>query len=106
MIAVAITRLHIEISSGASAALAGRLNGENLSRRGALGVEESLTGNGTGRGGNDAAEIRVRGGEASGHIGELGGASNVSGFARVGKGDGVVVVVVWVVRSRSGGGSA
>lgn len=80
MVAVAITGLHIEISSGAETAISGSFNSEHLSRFSALGIEEALAGDSAGRRGDEAAEIRVGGSEAGGHVSELSGSADVSGM--------------------------
>lgn len=79
MVAVAVAGLHIEISSGTETAIAGSFNSEHLSRFSSLGIEEALSGDSAGRSGDDAAEIRVGGCEAGGHVGEVSSAADVSG---------------------------
>lgn len=102
MIAMAVTRFHVEVSGGASAAQAGGLDREDLGGLGALGVEEALASDGAGGSGDDATKVGVRGGEAGGEVGELGGASDETGILHVGncgRGGGVGVESGVVVRS-------
>lgn len=81
---MAVSGFHIEISSGAKTAVTGSFNREDLSRLGALCIEEALAGNSARRGSDDTSEIGMGRGEASGHVGEVGGATDESGMEGVG----------------------
>lgn len=81
---MAVSGFHIEISSGAETAATCSFNREDLSRLGALCIEEALAGNSARRGGDDAAEIGMGRGEAGGHVSEVGGATDESGMEGLG----------------------
>lgn len=81
---MAVAGLHIEISRGAGTAVTGGFDSEDLSRLGALGVEEALAGNSARRGGDDAAEIGMGRGAAGGRVGEVGGAADEGGMEPMG----------------------
>ena len=74
MFAMAIPRLHVEVSGGIAAERAGGLNGLNLRRGSALSVEVALPDYFSRAGCDDAAEVGVRRGEAGRFVGQLGGA--------------------------------
>lgn len=83
MVAVAVSGLQINIGGGSSARLAGSLEGLELGGLSALRVEKPFACNMAGGGGDDATEVGVRGGEASGLVGKVRGASDVVGLKRV-----------------------
>lgn len=84
MVAVAVAGLHVEVRGGAAGVLGGGGDSLDFRRGGALRVEVALAGDGAGGGDDDAAEVGVGGSEAGGFVGEVDGASDVSGVERVG----------------------
>ncbi|GAB4855864.1 hypothetical protein Ancab_024503 [Ancistrocladus abbreviatus] len=85
VISMAVTRLHVKISSGTSRPLAGGLYCLYLHRLGALSVEIPLTDDVTiGRASNDATEIRVGRGETCRFISQFGSAADIRSVNRVG----------------------
>lgn len=83
VVAVAVTRLQVDIGGGASTPRTGGLNGLELGGLGALSVKVALAGDMARGVGDDATEVGVRGGEAGGLVGKLSGASDVRGLERV-----------------------
>lgn len=103
MISVAITGLHVEVSGAATGEVASCLSGKNLGGPGTLGVEETLAGDFSGLGGDDAAEVGVGRCETGRFVCQLGGASDVYGIERVGAEK--VIVLVIIITTGGGGGS-
>ena len=82
-VTVTIAGLHVEISSGASAQLAGGLHRLDLRRLSSLSVEVALPDDFPG-GGDHAAEVGVRRRESGRFVGDLSGTSHVERIERVG----------------------
>ena len=80
---MAVPGLHVDICGGASAPLSGGLYGLELGGLGALRVEVALAGDLAFGGGDQAPEVGVRRSEASGLVGQLRRALDVSSLERV-----------------------
>lgn len=83
VVAMAVPWLHVEICSGAHAPHASGLNSLDLGRLGTLRIEEALAGYIALGGGDHAPEVGMRGGEASGLIGQLHRTLDVRGLERM-----------------------
>lgn len=81
---MAITRFHIQISSAAFAKTARSLHRKNLRSLGPLRVQIALSGDNSGRCGDNAPEIGVGRGESGGIVSDLSGAFDVGSVQRMG----------------------
>jgi len=81
---MAITRFHVQISSAAFAKTARSLHRKNLRSLGPLRVQIALSGDNSGRCGDNAPEIGVGRGESGGIVSDLSGAFDVGSVQRMG----------------------